>query len=623
MIIRSNSIILASDLSPAFFPQNDFAQYKKGFFPLAIVNNLSFDVQNTRSRSKQVGSQFFAQEALQYSPVVNLSFDYISSLSFENENLLNFFFRANEFFESNFKNTNSYAANLYFLVSDLEHYDFINRIVSKGNLNGVDAICFGNCYLNSYSLSLPSVGLPVSKVQMQAVNMEMKRISGNTLVVPAVNLAVGNQESGCPLLLETGSFIQNLQRLNTATGNHPILPTKNSTYFQISTENLQVPSTAFAPFSNCAIDSLELSFGIDRENSYGFGSDFIYDSKIKFPILGSLNVNLVNLNFNTGEGTLTGVMKNESGYNLEMTFSGVNSPAKTLKINNAKLNSHSYSIDYSNYLTSSFSFDFQCNEATGVSSKWSYVESLSGALFSNETQRLLDVNGSGLFAHAGVTPTPPPTTPPPPPPTTPPPTTPPPPVTYQQTFAYDADSDWVACSLSPNQFYYSYDQLLTIGSFLFTDAYATTPVAPGYYSDMYSAFFIGTSNGQVDGVFSCSIPTTPPPGPPPTTPPPPPPPPSPVEVGTFEMYLTVDPLGYAIIVEFTTSSYADYYKIYRSEDGGASYIVVQDGLNQYNTPYYDNTVLAGGEENPNYYTYFMEAYNNDSSYFTPPSTIGI
>lgn len=422
MIVKSNSIILASDLSPAFLPQGNFAQYKKGFYPLAIVNNLSFEPQNSRSRTKQLSSQSFSQEALQYSPIVNLSFNYVTSLSFENDNLLNFFFRANEFFESNFKNANSYAANLYFLVSDLEYYDFINRIVSKGNLNGVDAICFGNCYLNSYSLSLPSAGLPVSSVEMQAVNMEMKKINGNTIIPPSINLSVGNQESGCLLLLETGSFVQNLQRLNTATGNFPILPTKNSTYFQISTENLQVPSTAFAPFNNCAIDSLELSFGIDRENSYGFGSDFIYDSKIKFPILGSLNVNLVNLNFNTGEGTLTGVMKNESGYNLEMTFSGINSPAKTLKISNAKLNSHSYSIDYSNYLTSSFGFDFQCNEFTGVSSKWSYVQSLSGVLFSNETQKLLDVNGSGLLASGGISPTPPTT----PPPTTPPPTTPPP-----------------------------------------------------------------------------------------------------------------------------------------------------------------------------------------------------
>lgn len=621
MIIRSNSIILASDLSPAFLPQNDFAQYKKGFFPLAIVNNLSFDVPNTRSRSKQVGSQFFSQEALQYSPIVNLSFDYVSSLSFENENLLNFFFRANEFFESNFKNTNSYAANLYFLVSDLEYYDFINRVVSKGNLNGADVICFGNCYLNSYSLSLPSVGLPVSKVQMQAVNMEMKRINGNSLVVPAVNLAVGNQESGCPLLLETGSFIQNLQRLNTATGNHPILPTKNSTYFQISTENLQVPSTAFAPFSNCAIDSLELSFGIDRENSYGFGSDFIYDSKIKFPILGSLNVNLVNLNFNTGEGTLTGVMKNESGYNLEMTFSGVNSPAKTLKINNAKLNSHSYSIDYSNYLTSSFSFDFQCNEATGVSSKWSYVESLSGALFSNETQRLLDVNGSGLFAYTEVTPTPPP-------PTTPPPTTPPPspPEPIAFVLNYDPSSENQACAYSPTTLYYSLDSSLAVGTVLYTDPELITLAYQGYYTNLGIVYYIASSDGRIASITACPPappPTTPPPSPPPTTPPPTPPPPSPVEVGTFEMYLSINELGNAIDITYTESSYANYYNIYRSEDGGSSYILIQGSLNQYNSPFTDATVLGGGIGTPNYYTYYMTAYNESSSYSTPPSTIGI
>ena len=275
MIIKSNSIILAADLSPAFLPQNNFAQYKKGFYPLAIVNDLSFDVKNSRSRNKQLSSQSFSQEALQFSPLVDLSFSYSTSLSFENENLLSFFFRANEFFESNFKNANAYSNNLYFLISDLDHYDFINRIISKGNLNGVTAICFGNCFLNSYSLSLPSTNLPTSSVAMQAVNMEMKTINGNIIVPPSINLSVGNQVSGCSLLLETGSFVQKLQRLNTQTGNFPILPTRDAAFFQISTENLQVPSTAFAPFNDCAIQSLDLSFSIDRENSYGFGSDFI------------------------------------------------------------------------------------------------------------------------------------------------------------------------------------------------------------------------------------------------------------------------------------------------------------------------------------------------------------
>jgi hypothetical protein len=558
MIIKSNSIILAADLSPAFLPQNSFAEYKKGFYPLAIVNDLSFDVKNTRSRNKQLSSQSFSQEALQFSPLVDLSFNYTSSLSFENENLLGFFFRANEFLESNFKDASKYSNNLYFLISDLDHYDFINQVVSKGNLNGVTAICFGNCFLNSYSLSLPSTSLPTSSVTMQAVNMEMKTINGNTIEMPSINLSAGNQVGGCSLLLETGSFVQSLQRLNTQTGNFPILPTKDSTFFQISTENLQVPSTAFAPFDNCAIQSLDLSFAIDRENSYGFGSDFIYDSKIKFPILGTLDVSLVSMNLNTGEATLTGVMKNESGYNLELTFSGLNSQSKTLQINSAKLNSHSYPIQYGGFLTTNFNFDFQCNEYTGVASKWGYLESLSGALFSDETQRLLDVSGSGLFAF--------PTTPTPATTTTPEPTTTPSPTTTPEP------------APSP-----------------------TTTPAP----------------------VPAPSPTPPPsPTPSPTPPPSPTPSPTPTPVPeSINFYLSVE--GASVNVSWDSLSNTTNLSIYRSEDGGASYVSIIDNLDPNSSPYLDSTVLVGGEGSLNYYTYYVIGYSEAGIHTPLPQTIGI
>jgi len=614
MIIKSNSIILAADLSPAFLPQNNFAQYKKGFYPLAIVNDLSFDVKNSRSRNKQLSSQSFSQEALQFSPLVDLSFSYSTSLSFENENLLSFFFRANEFFESNFKNANAYSNNLYFLISDLDHYDFINRITSKGNLNGVTAICFGNCFLNSYSLSLPSTNLPTSSVAMQAVNMEMKTINGNTIVPPSINLSVGNQVSGCSLLLETGSFVQKLQRLNTQTGNFPILPTRDAAFFQISTENLQVPSTAFAPFNDCAIQSLDLSFSIDRENSYGFGSDFIYDSKIKFPILGTLAVNLVSTNLNTGEATLTGVMKNESGYNLGLTFSGLNSQSKTLQINNAKLNSHSYPIQYGGFLTANFNFDFQCNEYTGVASKWGYSQALSGALFTDETQQLFDVNGVGLFA-LEVAPTPTPTPTPPPP-------TPTPPQLYEYS-GTDCSNDFLVI--------YSESFPLSVGVTGYTNSFDFIP---------FEGFFIfnGTTYLFTNGIAalgSCPgpppapppAPTPPPPPPPPPTPTPPPPtptpppPPSPPEVAPFEIDLEV--YGLNVLVSWSLYTNANYLNIYRSEDGGATYVLLMENVPVYSSPFVDSTVLSGGEDGLNYYTYFAVGFNEVSQYTTSTKIIGI
>ena len=79
MVIKSNSIILAADSSPAFVTSGLFSVNKKNIYPLSFVQNLSFDIPNSRARMKQVSSQNFAYDSLQFSPVISLSFDFISS----------------------------------------------------------------------------------------------------------------------------------------------------------------------------------------------------------------------------------------------------------------------------------------------------------------------------------------------------------------------------------------------------------------------------------------------------------------------------------------------------------------------------------------------------------------
>jgi len=404
MIIKSNSIILATDLSPAFAPVSTFASYKKGLYPLAIVNSLSFNVQNSRIQKKQLSSQSLSVNSLQYSPTVDVSFDYTSSLAFENENFLGIYFKAYEDYTSSFLKANDHSCNLYFIVSDLYASDLIKYIETRGTLNGLTAIAFGNCSLANYSLSLQATALPSVSAQMKAVNMTMSTISSNLISTPAINLNVGDQIGAAQLSINNPLFIEHLKRLNTQSGNFPILPTRDSLYFQITNQNLQVPSVKISPSDDSAINSLELSFGIEREESYGFGSNFIYDSKIKYPILGNLSLSATSLNLHTGDGNLTGSMRSEQDYTLELMFSGVNENSKFIKINNAKLDSHSYQMDYAGTLSAQYAFNFECNEATGMAVKWGQGPvGSTGVLFSSENLQLRSFDGSGLsFAPEGT-----------------------------------------------------------------------------------------------------------------------------------------------------------------------------------------------------------------------------
>lgn len=418
MIIKSNSIILASDLSPAFQEAGDYTPYKRGLFPIAFVENLAFDVQGNRIRSKQVGSQEFAVENLAFAPTVSLSFDYISSLTFDNENLLGMFFKGWGDFQSVFKGSNGQSCNLYFILSDLFGLDLIYQIKDRGNLNGLEAISFGNCTLSNYNLAIAAASLPKTSVQMEAANMEMQVISSDLISVPAINLAVGNKNNAAQLKVNNAEFLTNLEALNTSVTGQPILPTYKTTVFNIITENPEVPSIQISPWADAAISSIGLSISVEREASYGFGSDFIYDKKIKFPIVGNLNITATALKLNSGVSILTGAMSNEPSYSLELQFidpnelqysgqsiatlsgyadqnySGFLTNNKFLKINNAKLESHSHNIDYSSNLSVEFGFSFACNEQNGLMMKWGQRSEKEGAqLFTYEGLKLQSSDG--------------------------------------------------------------------------------------------------------------------------------------------------------------------------------------------------------------------------------------
>ena len=421
MIIKSNSIILACDLSPAFQAVEDFIPYKRGLFPIAFVDNLAFDVQGNRIRSKQVGGQEFSVESLAFSPTVSLSFDYISSLTFDNENLLGMFFEGSGDFESVFKGSNGQSCNLYFILSDLFGLDLIQQIKDRGNLNGLEVISFGNCTLSNYNLAIAAATIPKTSIQMEAVNMEMQVVSSNLIEIPAINLSVGNKDGATQLMINNSEFITNLNALNNSSDGQPILPTYKTTAFHIITENPQVPSIQISPWADAAISSIGFSIGIEREASYGFGSDFIYDKKIKFPIVGNLNISATALALNSGVSILTGAMSNEPSYSLELQFidpdelkyigqsiqtlSGYADQNykdfltnnKYLKINNAKLESHSHNIDYSSNLTVEFGFSFACNEQNGLLMKWGQRSEKEGAqLFTYEGLKIQSSDGSGI-----------------------------------------------------------------------------------------------------------------------------------------------------------------------------------------------------------------------------------
>jgi hypothetical protein len=109
---------------------------------------------------------------------------------------------------------------------------------------------------------------------------------------------------------------------------------------------------------------------------------------------------------------------------------------------------------------------------------------------------------------------------------------------------------------------------------------------------------------------------------PPHRPRPHPPPPSPgPNVEHFNFYLVQN--GLYVDVSWDESAYADSYSIYRSEDGGATFVLLVGGLPKYSPTYTDATVLGGGVGTPNYYIYYMIGSNAFDDYVTDTQIIGV
>jgi hypothetical protein len=349
-------------------------------------------------------------------------------------------------------------------------------------------------------------------------------------------------------------------------------------------------------------------------------------------------------------------MSSEQDYSLELMFSGVNENSKFVKINNAKLESHSYQMDYAGVLSAQYAFNFECNEATGMAVKWGQETGHStGILFSFENLQLRSSDGSGLYCES------------------------PPPLSYTYDLSYSSVSSDNACTAGGAVRYYSPSASLVVGSILYQDIYLTNPVSIGYYSynnnyyavlgsegsvgeinsdggcpppfsiiftmnfnssvttnctnsnnfinayteslslgletvlfqDPYlsipipsrryleSDFLYDVVNGVVTNIFAECFPEP--------------------SVGSFTFSLETSS-GPSVNIDWSSAENATGYAIFKSEDD-VSFSQIYNANSA--PPYNDSNVLGGGAGTPNYYYYYMTAISGASSYTTATQLIGV
>jgi hypothetical protein len=351
-VIYAGTDVLVSD-SPSWTGQTGIASLKL----LKRVQSSSISVSNPITRPKQIGSSDFAFEKYITIPEISVDLKYLVSDN-SNELVLGLNATGNESFLKNMA-ISGQDKNLFFILTDTNAQD----ADSLTNMVGNDVFAVGNTFLTNYSISAEVGSVPTVSTSFSCLNMTFQTYNGtgaNGSEVPAINLTNGIKSTEKYLL--TGANMSPLNYLSTqATRPYAIRP---------GDIVLQLPQTfmggiRYSGDVPATISSLEINVPIERKNLLGFGSNYPYDKRIMYPLIGTVSFNGIFDEPVTGD--FSNIFNDDTAYDL--TFNLKNYDGATglrVEILNARIDSQSFDLSIGENMNFQSSFSFKIFETDGM-----------------------------------------------------------------------------------------------------------------------------------------------------------------------------------------------------------------------------------------------------------------
>ena len=344
--------VLVSD-----FPAYKTTPYSSG--DLMRVQSMNFSFTHPAKDVKAVGSdvlmQINGESPVLRQPDVNCEISYIFT-SGENERNIGFHLGSDaSILKKYFESTSTDDINIIAVASNsLAHRD-LNKISEVNNFSGYNVIGFGNCFLNNYRFNASVGQLPNASLSYSCSNMKFDTyLPDQPPTLPAVNLADGFTLSSEPIKLSINTFDEHMPTDyigGILPGDISISITKHAgDYGGAKLESIYA-----------AIQNIDINVPIGRQDIYSFGSNYVYDRKPQYPLLGSMSTEMILRDVGTGQtdsfftqGTRYDILieckkRSPDGSSLNIC---------TFKIDEAQLKSQSYSnsIGDSSSVSSEFSF---------------------------------------------------------------------------------------------------------------------------------------------------------------------------------------------------------------------------------------------------------------------------
>ena len=316
-----------------------------------LTQTASFSVDLPHERLKQLGSNNYAVNDPFTQPDIQLSISYIPNTDLNNEKRN--FFRTGQKLAPALKGAANASTNFYIFNDPNQGEDAFEDLTLSSTLdfNGYEVLAFGNAFLTDYSVNYEVGGMPLVATSYICSNMKFENATGTSMESVAINLESGNNTNvgRCNFHFSNGSKDPTIVR--------PVGNNQSS----VTMQNLQVGGQVLSGIH--LLQSVNLNVSLPRISSYGLGSDYAYNRKFQSPAQGSFSATSLVSGFS--EGDVTGILNNESEYSFDVIFKS-GSQQCLYRVENAKLESYSYSMEVNGQMSFDSSFSFPVTEDGGL-----------------------------------------------------------------------------------------------------------------------------------------------------------------------------------------------------------------------------------------------------------------
>jgi hypothetical protein len=268
---------------------------------LIRVQNMSYDLTHQSTDIKAIGADELVtrdgQSPVVRAPDVSCDIGYLFTNGL-NENNIGFHLSKNGSVLKNFLLQNhTDDINILIVSSNKNENEDLVFLESEQDFENFNIIGIGNAFLSRYAYSASIGQFASSTISYGGSNIQFDLYSEqNRPKLPAVKLGANNIRSEEVLELAPGKFTDFHHSFDKIFDSHvspeisAISPgTINATIFKINGDR----GGAVVDSVNAAIQNINIDLPIPRQAIYGLGSNFIFDRKLKLPIIGSLSIDMI------------------------------------------------------------------------------------------------------------------------------------------------------------------------------------------------------------------------------------------------------------------------------------------------------------------------------------------